>query len=142
MATPYYIGGFAQNNGTTGTITVDTAAAAGDMVVVGASNVSTGYLEIESVADSRGNTYTQQVAVTGGSTSDSFGSATWTSVLATALTLSDTITVTFDSYVSAGQAVACGISGGATADRARRLPGSGRPGRLSPAGRSRTPPRP
>ena len=109
MATPYLIGGNAASSATALTITAGTAVPVGDMVVVGASAFA-GSTGPTAVTDSRGNTYTQRVTNTA-----IYPAGAWTSVLTTALTTSDTITVTFSSS-TAPAAVAIGLPGGGTVD--------------------------
>ena len=125
---PYLIGGLAQASGDTLVIPVGTAVPKGDMVVVGASNTNAGANEVMAVADSKGNTYTRKVQATGGTSSNSFGSAVFTSVTTTALTTSDTISVSFATVSSTpGQAIAAGITAGGNIDQAVAAYGTGTP---------------
>ena len=106
MTAPYLIGTADSNaNSATLTIAVATATAAGDAIVVAAAN--SGTTAVSGVTDSKGNTYTSET-----STASQISTSVWVANgPTTALTTSDTITVT---YAATNTNVKAAVAGGVT----------------------------
>jgi hypothetical protein len=109
FGTPYLIGHNTPSTGTSQTIAVGTATTAGDAIIVATGNSSTS-TTVTSVTDSKSNTYTAAIAAV---TSSEFGHE-WIALNTTALTTSDTITITYSTTTGQKGCVAIGCSGVAT----------------------------
>jgi hypothetical protein len=127
FGTPYLIGHNTPGTPATQTITVTTATAPGDAIVVACGNSSAAGATISSVSDSKGNSYTAAIAAV---TATEFGQP-WTSGGQNALTTSDTITVTYSTTTGVKGAMAAGVPGanGTAVDQA----GSGHASSTAPS---------
>lgn len=111
FGTPYLIGTNTVSSATTQTITVSTGTTANDAIIVSLANTSAAGAVVNSVTDSKSNTYNRiGTAVVTHQFADM-----WIALGTTALTTSDTITVTFSTTSGTKNAVAVGCSGVATA---------------------------
>ncbi|HLJ99294.1 MAG TPA: hypothetical protein VKU39_05235, partial [Streptosporangiaceae bacterium] len=90
FGTPYKVGANTPGSATTQTFNVTHATTAGDAILVALGSTSSSGATVSSVADSQGNSYSRiGTAVT----THQFGDV-WIALNTTALTTSDTITVT------------------------------------------------
>jgi Putative Ig domain len=111
LGTPYVVGSAAFASGTTSTVvSVSHASTLGDAITVCCSTGSN-TVTPSAVTDSKSNTYTQ---LSTASSSNSMDSYVFQALNATALTTSDTITVTWNSTSNGKNVVAIGCSGVAT----------------------------
>jgi hypothetical protein len=110
FGTPYSIGHNTAGTPATQTIVVGTGTTAGDAIIVLCGNSSAAGATISSVTDSKSNTYNP---ATTASVTVEFGHV-WVALNTTALTTSDTITVTYSTTTGQKGCIAVGCSGVAT----------------------------
>lgn len=115
LGTPYQIGSSTgTDSATTFTVAVTTATTTGDAIVVAIGDSNT---IAAAITDSKGNVYTSAAGTTTGQKC-----SVWVALNTTALTTSDTITVTVNSTTGNHAAIVLGCSGVATASAVDQSP--------------------
>jgi hypothetical protein len=127
FGTPYSIGHNTAGTAAVQTIVVATGTTAGDAIIVCTGNSSTS-VTITSVTDSKSNSY---AAATTASTSFEFGQI-WLALNTTALTTSDTITVTYSTTTGNKGCIAVGCSGVVTSSAVDQAPTPAHAGSTAP----------
>ncbi|HSX35818.1 MAG TPA: alkaline phosphatase D family protein [Patescibacteria group bacterium] len=115
LGTPYLVASANQSVGALSfPITVTSATTTGDAIVIGAGG---GNANVNAVIDSQGNSYSKAASVTSGQKC-----SVWVALNTTALTTSDTITLTYSATGASNAAVILGCSGVATASAVDQVP--------------------